>query len=118
MSKLWQDARYALRMLLKKPGFTMIAVISLALGIGANTAIFSVVNAILLKSLPYKDPESLVLVWGDNATKGYHRSQVSATDVDDWRHQNNVFEDVTTYGDWSATFLGGGEPERVPGIQV
>ncbi|HWT02796.1 MAG TPA: ABC transporter permease [Pyrinomonadaceae bacterium] len=118
MGTLWQDVRYGFRMLTKRPGFTVVAVISLALGIGANTAIFSVVNATLLKSLPYKDPESIVLVWGSMAAEGRNRTQVSATDVDDWRHQNGVFEDVTTYGNWSATLLGRGEPERIPGTQV
>ncbi len=118
MRTLLQDLRYGFHMLLKSPGLTGVAVVSIALGIGANTAIFSVVNAILLKSLPYSDPDRIVLVWGDVPAEGNHRSQVSATDVDDWRHQNSVFEDVTTYGNWSATFLGDGEPERIPGIQV
>ena len=118
MGTLWQDVRYGFRMLTKRPGFTIVAVISLALGISANTAIFSVVNATLLKSLPYKDPESIVLVWGNIATEGRNRTQVSATDVADWRRQNNVFEDVATYGNWSATLLGRGEPERIQGTQV
>ena len=87
MRDLLQDLRYASRMLRKSPGLTAAAVVSLALGIGANTAIFSVVNSILLKSLPYKDPERLVLLWGDLPAEGKNRSQVSATDVDDWRRQ-------------------------------
>src|SRR5438105_3130497 len=118
VGRLWQDLRYGFRMLVKNPGFTLVTVLTLGLGIGANTAIFSVVNTILFKSLPYKDPESLVLVWGDISSQGLNRDQVSATDVDDWRHQNSVFEGITTYGDWSATFLGSGDPERVQGIQV
>jgi putative ABC transport system permease protein len=118
MRNLLQDLRYAARMLRKSPAVTAAAVVSLALGIGANTAIFSVVNSILLKSLPYEDPDRLVLLWGDLPAEGKTRSQVSATDVDDWRHQNGVFEDVTTYANWDATFTGGGEPERVTGIQV
>src|SRR5262249_8758406 len=101
-----------------RPAFTLIAVITLALGIGATTAIFCVINAILIKSLPYIEPDRIVLVWGDFPAEGKHRSQVSATDVDDWRRQNTVFEDATTYGSWSATFLGNGEAERAPGIQV
>jgi putative ABC transport system permease protein len=115
---LLQDIRYGFRMLRKSPGLTCAAVVSLALGIGANTAIFGVVNSILLKSLPYKDPDRLVLLWGNLPAEGKNRSQVSATDVDDWRHQNSVFEDVTTYANWSATFTGGGEPERITGTQV
>src|ERR1041384_6636211 len=121
MGNLLQDLHYGFRLLWKTLGFTIAAVVSLALGIGANTAIFSVVNTILLKSLPYKDPERIVLVWGDETTKDNKRSQVSATDVDDWRHQNSVFEDVTTYGNWSATFTNGtngSEPERVTGMQA
>jgi putative ABC transport system permease protein len=118
MTTLLQDVRYGFRMLRKSPGVTAAAVVSLALGIGANTAIFSVVNSILLKSLPYAEPERVVLLWGDSPAQGNHRDQVSATDVDDWRQQNRVFEEVSTFGDWSATFLGGGEPERVAGTQV
>jgi len=118
MGILLQDLRYGVRMLRRGRAMTVVAVVSLALGIGANTAIFSVINAILLKSLPYRDPDRLVLLWGELPAEGHHRSQVSATDVDDWRHQQTVFEDVTTYGNWSATFLGSGEPERIPGIQV
>ncbi|HJQ32689.1 MAG TPA: ABC transporter permease [Pyrinomonadaceae bacterium] len=118
MKTLLQDARYGLRMLRKSPAVTLAAVVSLALGIGANTAIFSVVNSILLKSLPYAEPDRIVLLWGDSPSEGNHRNQVSATDVDDWRKQNASFEEVSTFGDWSATFLGAGEPERVPGTQV
>ncbi|HEX8145946.1 MAG TPA: ABC transporter permease [Pyrinomonadaceae bacterium] len=118
MTTLLQDVRYGFRMLLKSPGVTAAAVVSLALGIGANTAIFSVVNSVLLKSLPYVEPDRVVLLWGDSPAQGNHRNQVSATDVDDWRRENKVFEEVSTFGDWSATFLGGGEPERVPGTQV
>ncbi len=105
-------------MLRKTPGFTVVAVISLALGIGANTAIFSVINALLIKSLPYHDPDRLILVWGNSPAEGKDRSQVSATDVADYRAQNTVFEDITTYGNWSATLIGDGDPERVQGIQV
>ena len=115
---LWQDVRYGARMLRRKLGFTAIAVISLALGISANTVIFSVINTILLKSLPFHEPDRIVLVWGDVPAENNHRSQVSATDVDDWRHQNAVFEDVATYGGWSSTLLGSGDPERIYGMQV
>jgi len=117
VNTLWQDLRYGARMLLKKPGFTLIAVISLALGIGANTVIFSVVNTLLLKSLPYHEPDRIVLVWGAEPSRN-NRSQVSATDVADWRRQNSVFAEITTYGNWSATLLADGDPERINGIQV
>ncbi len=120
MEHLFHDMRYAVRMLLKSPAFTVVAVCSIALGIGVNTLIFSAVNAALLKSLPYKDPESLVLIWGqypkDGAIKD--RSQVSWTDAIDWRNQNSVFEDVTTYTGWNPIFSGDAEAERIPATQV
>jgi putative ABC transport system permease protein len=118
MDTLLQDVRYGVRMLRKSPAITFVAVISLALGIGANTAIFSVVNAILLKALPYNDPDRIVLAWGHIPAEGKNRSQVSATDVDDWRNQNTVFEEVTTYGSFQPIMTGNGEPERIPAMQV
>lgn len=118
MNILLQDARFAFRMLLKSPGFTAVAVLSLALGIGANTAIFSVVNAVLLKSLPYFDPDRIVLVWGDSRDTGNNRSQVSFTDTADWRKQNSSFEEIANYTDWRPILSGVGEAERVPAMQV
>jgi len=119
MDTLLQDLRYSIRTLASKPMFTAAAVLSVALGIGANTAIFSVVNSVLLKSLPYHDPDRLVLAWGvETDTRLNERSQVSATDVADYRAQSSGFEDITTYGNWSATFTGQGEPERIDGMQV
>jgi predicted permease len=121
MEGLGRDLKYAVRMMAVRPAFTAVAILSLALGIGANAAIFSVINSLLLKSLPYADADRLVLIWGTEAEGGPTRSvrnQVSATDIADCRANNSVFEDVTTYGNWSATFTGGGEPERVNGMQV
>src|SRR3954465_5842866 len=113
-----RDIRYALRMLAKSPGFTAAAVLSLALGIGANTAVFSVVNAVLLKTLPYHEPERLVLVWGEDKTQGTHRGQVSATDVADYRARNHVFSEISTYTDFRPVLTGAGDPERIFGAQV
>src|SRR4030095_8007270 len=110
MNTIWQDLRYGARMLLKNPGFTLIAVMTLALGIGANTAIFSGINGVLLKSAPYHEPERIVLLWGDMPSLNEHHDQVSATDVADWRKLNSVFEEVATFSNWSATLSGESEP--------
>jgi putative ABC transport system permease protein len=94
MHALLKDIRYGIRSLLKRPSFTAIAVITLALGIGANTAIFSVVNAVLLRPLPYKDSDRLVMVWEADQKKGVNHVQVSAPNYVDWRDQNDVFEQM------------------------
>jgi hypothetical protein len=98
----FQDARYGLLMLRRNPGFTFVAVLTLALGIGANTAIFSVVNAVLLRPLPYRDPDRLVLV--PNAT---------GRDFLRWRDQAKAFESIAVFGFGTADFTGSGEPERL-----
>jgi putative ABC transport system permease protein len=118
METLLQDIRFGVRMLLKSPGFTAVAIVSLALGIGANTAVFSVINAVLLRALPFHEPQSIVLVWGEDKTSGSSRNQVSATDVADYRARNNVFEEISTYTDFRPVFSGNGDPERIPGAQV
>src|SRR6476659_7420896 len=120
MQTFLRDLRYSVRMLLKSPGFTAVAVLSIAIGIGANTTVFSVINAVLLKSVPYKEPNSLVLVWGDSRSEDNLRkhNQVSATDIADVRAQAGVFEDVSTYAGWFPILSGAGEAERIPAIQV
>src|SRR2546423_11952806 len=99
METLLQDIRYGVRMLLKRPSFTFVAVIALALGIGANTAIFSVVNAVLLRPLPFAQAERLMNVWETNPRRGQTRAAVSYPDFADWRDQNHVFEHISTYHD-------------------
>ncbi|HJP93208.1 MAG TPA: ABC transporter permease [Pyrinomonadaceae bacterium] len=116
MNALWQDLNYGFRMLLKHPGVTAVAVITLALGIGANTAIFSVVNAVLLNPLPYKQPDRLVSLWENVPTHG--RWRVSPANFFDWKKQNTVFEDVATFGAYSMTLTGDGEPEQLTGAIV
>jgi putative ABC transport system permease protein len=111
------DFRHGLRQLRKNPGFTTVAVLTLALGIGANTAIFSVVNGVLIRGLPYKDPERLVLLWSIGRD-GDNRDQLSFTDLDDYRSENHVFENVVAFGDWSATFTGASDAARIPGMLV
>src|SRR5256714_11546337 len=118
MNTLLQATRFGARMLFKSPGSTAVAIISLALGIGANPAVFSVINAVLLKALPYHEPQSIVLVWGEDKSAGSSRGQVSATDVADYRARNHVFAEITTYSDFRPVLTGAGEPERIFGAQV
>jgi putative ABC transport system permease protein len=118
MNNLWQDLRYGWRMLLKRPGFTLVAVITLALGIGANTTIFSFVNGILLRSLPYPQPERLVILDETALKRGVTSMGVSYPNFLDWREQNRVFEDVAAYDTSSLALTGGGEPEQLQGAVV
>lgn len=110
---LRQDLRYGVRMLLKHPGFTFVAVLTLALGIGVNTALFSVVNAVLLRPLPYAEPERLVQVYEANAQQGYERFSFSLANFVDHRDQQTGFEQMSAYFRRDANLTGAGEPERV-----
>jgi len=110
LEALAQDVRYGLRMLRKNPGFTAIAVFTLALGIGANTAIFSLINTVLLRPLSYKNADQLVTVWGYNRTRGFTTNLVSPLDFADWRSQNHVFEGMGASTDVTYTLTGTGEP--------
>jgi putative ABC transport system permease protein len=118
METLWQDIRYGFRMLWKNPGFTLVAVLALALGIGANSTIFSFVNGILLRPLPYQQPERLVLLDESSTKENSASIGVSFPNFLDWREQNRVFEDIATYVESSYTLVGGGEPEQVRGAGV
>jgi putative ABC transport system permease protein len=112
------DLRYAVRLQRKNPGFTIVAVIALALGIGANTAIFSVVNTVLLRPLPYKDPERLVMVWEEATKAGYPTDTPAAANFVDWRDQNQAFEGMAAIADESFNLTGSGDPERLEGRRV
>src|SRR6266498_5349443 len=92
MQNLLQDLRYGARMLLKKPGFTLIAVLTLALGVGANTAIFSVINSLMLRPLPFREPDKLFQVWESNVKLGYNETDASYPNIADWRDQNQGIE--------------------------
>jgi putative ABC transport system permease protein len=115
---LGQDLRYGFRMLLRNPGFTIVAVVALALGIGANSAIFSVVNTVLLRPLPYKDSDRLVMVWEDATKHGFPRDTPAAANYLDWRSQNQVFEAMAAIADQSFNLTNAGEPERLEGRRV
>ncbi|MFL5579525.1 MAG: ABC transporter permease, partial [Gemmatimonadaceae bacterium] len=116
MRTLLKDVRFGVRTLLKRPGFTAVAVLTLALGVGANTAIFSVVNGVLFKPLPLKEAERLVLVYETTPTQP--RSFVSVPNLEDYRAGTRSFESFATYVPQSVNLTGGGEPERVVGAFV
>jgi len=120
MQTLWQDLRYGARMLMKQPGFTLIAVLTLALGIGANTTIFSVVNAVLLRPIPFPDPDRLVMIWQTRVDNPENLNIVSAPNYLDWQRQNDVFERMALFDSAGKGYnlSGGGEPERVSGVRV
>jgi putative ABC transport system permease protein len=116
MHTLLQDFRFGLRMLLKHPTVTIIAVITLALGIGANTAIFSVVNAVILRPLPYKNPDRLVSLWENVPQHG--RWRATPANFLDWKQQQTLFEDLAGFSASTMTFTGSGEPEQLQGARA
>ena len=118
METLLKDVRYAVRGLVKRPGFTIIALITLALGIGANTAIFSVVNAVLLRPLPFRDPEQLVIVWEDATFAGFPLNTPAPANYVDWKTQNQSFTDMAATAETSFNITGDGDPERVTAYSV
>ena len=113
MESLLKDLRYSIRMLRKNPGFTAVAVIALALGIGANSAIFSVVNAVLLRPLPFKDPKGLVRIWGKYDKQGIPKNWISQPELVDIWDQGEAFENVAAYRTGGANLTGTGDPVRV-----
>ena len=116
METLLQDLRYAMRMLLKKPSFTIIVVLALGIGIGANTAIFSVVNAILLRPLPYKNFDRISMIWMSNPKLGVMEDWHSYPNYVDYKEQNQVFEDMAAFNTRSFNLTGAGDPVRVVGV--
>jgi putative ABC transport system permease protein len=118
MDQLIKDLRYGIRSLLRQPGFTAITVLTLALGIGANTAIFSVVYSVLIKPLPFHRADRIVLLWGDDRVEGDPRSQVSHTDIVDYKSQQTLFDSISTFNSWTPLLSGTGEPARISGALV
>jgi putative ABC transport system permease protein len=119
MTALMQDFRYAVRQLRKSPGFTLVALATLALGIGATTAIFSVIDGVLLQPLPFKSPDRLYTLWERNVKMGYEQNPPAAANFRDWRERNRVFEQLAAF-DSARKFnlAGNGNPERVDGAAV
>src|SRR5262249_17508819 len=122
METLWRDVHFAVRMLLKNPGFTAVSVLTLTLGIGANTAIFSVVDAVLLRPLPYPQPERLFMLWESSPHLGFEQERVTPADYVDWRGQNRVFEQMAFWPAWPGSqdlnLIGPEGAERVQGVCV
>jgi putative ABC transport system permease protein len=116
----WSDLRYAARAMARKPGFTAIAVLTLALGIGANTAIFSVVNAALIRPLEYRQPDRIVTLWGSNPALsiGLDLLPMSARHWDNWRRRNHVFEEVAAFDSRDLHLTNAGTPERFKAARV
>src|SRR6266436_2563414 len=118
VSNLMKDLRYGVRSLLNHPGFTALVVITLALGIGANTAIFSLVHAVLLRSLPFPESDRLVVIKEQNGKTGETLPSVSPADFFDWKRQNQSFATLAAYSGWSITLLEGEESELIPAARV
>src|SRR5438552_3770727 len=118
LGDLIQDVRYGVRTLLRSPGFTIVAALALALGIGANAALFSVVSAALLRPLPYRDPDRLAMVLETNLSRGIALMGSAPPDFREWKEQNRVFERMAAFYRGSFNLSSEGEPERVSGLCV
>ena len=115
---LSQDLRYGVRMLRKYPGFALTVVVTLALGIGANTTIFSVVNAVLMEPLPYRDSDRLVRLWESNPGQNRLESAASVPNFQDWQTQQSVFEQLAASELATFNLTGSGEPQRIPAARI
>src|SRR4026208_492989 len=119
METLINDLKFGLRMMARSPGFTLVALITLALGIGANTAMFSVVNTVLLRPLPYQDPDRLAMLWTHDAKRDIREEGTSYPTFLDWRTQSRTFADLAICSRGNpVTLTGGDDPERVMGEAV
>src|ERR671912_84343 len=111
MNTLLQDLRYGLRVLLKRPGFTLVTVLTLAVGVGATTAIFSVVNGTLLRPLPYRDAERVMTLWQNDLKAGKDHDDASPANFADWRERSESFEEMAALEPYGHNLTGQGEPE-------
>ena len=118
LEALWQDLRFGARMLFKQPGFTAIAVLTLGLGIGANITIFSVVNAVLLRPLPYPDSDRLIYLWSAVPKQNISERASAYANFSEWRNQNRSFEDLAAFDPTVVTLTGGAEPETVMSVRA
>ena len=118
MNDTLQDIRYGIRLCLRAPGFTLIAVLALALGIGANTAIFTIVNAVLLEPLPFRDPSRLVVMWETNARRAGRPNTIAPSNFVRWQERATAFERMAPFYDYRINLTGSGEPEELIGMDV
>jgi putative ABC transport system permease protein len=118
LETLWQDIRFGARMLAKSRGFTIVAMLTLALGIGANSAIFSIVNAVLLRPLPFPNPDRLVIIWETSAVRDVQRGGSASGDFQDWREHSDVFDKLTVWRKWTYTVQGNEGPEQLYGVRT
>ncbi len=118
MDSLLRDLKFSARSLLKRPALTLIAIVTLAIGIGANSAIFSTINALLLKPLPFPDPEHIVAIWEKVPSRGVVRNEVALANYLDWKTQNGTLDQVGLIRWWSTNLTGADSPERVQGFLV
>src|SRR5579872_3961958 len=118
METLLRDIRHGQQMLARHPGFAVLVVLTLALGIGANSAVFSVVNAVLLRPLPYRAPDRLVIPWGNAPKLGFAEVPLSVPNFMDWKHQSTVFEGFAAFTPQPASLTGVGEPEQLQAVAV
>src|SRR5271165_2672796 len=118
---MWQDIQYALRTFAKNPVFTLVAVITIALGVGPNSVIFSIINAVILRPLPYRDSDRIVMLWETNPKRGFSMMPVSGSDFSDWKRDSKSFLDMApafTISEFGFNVTAGGEPERAQGGQA
>jgi len=118
MGTFFQDLQYGWRMLRRSSGFTLVAILTLAIGIGANAAIFSVINTVLLHPLPFPDPQRIVCLWVTDPNRNVTRGVASPAEFLDWRDQNHSFEELSGWRTWFYNLTSGGEPEQIFGVHA